>query len=218
MLKECTTHGYFRDDQCPICGEPGRFFMDDEELDKLGRMLAGILRHFPERYGLAMDEHGWVDLDSLIHAIRAKQRRFRWLKEHHLIAVVETDPKGRYQLREGKIRATYAHSIPLDLDLPTRDVPDVLYYPTTAEEAPLLLETGLRPADRKMVHLSRTYASAVIAGRVRVFEPKILRVDAKRAIEDGIRIRKAGTTVYLVEEMPPQYLSLLDAPPEDEAR
>jgi putative RNA 2'-phosphotransferase len=215
LLKECRTHGYFRAEECPVCGEEGRFLMNDEEIDSLGRTMAGILRHFPERYNLTMDEHGWVNLDDFVNNIRNKQRRFRWLKQHHIFAMVDTDPKKRYQVREGNIRATYAHSIELKLDLPTRDIPDVLYYPTTPEEAPLLMETGLRPADRKMVHLSKTYEAAMIAGKVRVTEPKILQIDAKKALSDGVKIQKAGTTVYLAEEVPPQYLAFAEIPPVD---
>ena len=69
VLKECRTHGYFRCEECPICGEQGRFLMNEEELDKIGRTMAGVLRHFPERYGLKMDKHGWVDLNDFIHAV-----------------------------------------------------------------------------------------------------------------------------------------------------
>jgi putative RNA 2'-phosphotransferase len=133
MLKECRTHGYFRAEDCPVCGDEGRFLMNEEELDRIGRTMAGVLRHFPERYGLTMDEQGWIDLEQFVTAVQARQRMFRWLKTHHIMAVIETDPKGRYQFREGKIRATYAHSIEVKLDLPTRDIPDVLYYPTTQE-------------------------------------------------------------------------------------
>ena len=57
-LKECAQHGYFRAEACPVCGQSGRFLMNDRELDHLGRVLTGILRHFPDRYGLTMEPHG----------------------------------------------------------------------------------------------------------------------------------------------------------------
>jgi putative RNA 2'-phosphotransferase len=172
--------------------------------------MAGILRHFPERYGLKMDKHGWVDLEDFVNSIRIKQRRFRWLKPHHILAVIDTDPKGRYQFREGRIRATYAHSIDVDLDLPTRGIPDFLYYPTTEEEKDILLETGLMPSDRKMVHLSRTLEAAITAGQVRVPEPLIFEVNAKAMIEKDHVIRKAGNTVFVVETVPPEFLRLME--------
>ncbi len=210
MLKECRTHGYFRLEECPICGEQGRFLMNEEELDKLGRTMAGVLRHFPERYGLRMNKQGWVDLEDFINEVKNKQRRFRWLKAHHVLAIIDTDPKGRYQFRDGMIRATYAHSVDVELDLPTRGIPDFLYFPTTKEEKDILLETGLMPSDRKKVHLSKTIESAVVAGKVRDPEPMIFEINAKAMGDDDLIIGKAGNTVYVTENVPANYLRLME--------
>ena len=51
---------------------------------------------------------------------------------------------------------------------------------------------------------------AYIAGRHRVADPFILVVDAKAAIESGIVIKHAGTTVYLTKDVPETFLSRLD--------
>ncbi|MCK4758251.1 MAG: RNA 2'-phosphotransferase, partial [Thermoplasmata archaeon] len=210
MLRECRTHGYFRAEECPICGEKGRFFLNQEELDIIGRTMAGVLRHFPERYNLDMDDHGWVDLKSFVDAVQIRQGRFRWLRSHHILAVIDTDPKGRYQFRDGKIRATYAHSVDIDLDLPTRDIPDELFYPTTKEELDILMETGLKPSDRKRVHLSKAYENALDAGRVRDPFPIIMKIDTKAMIEDGLVIMRAGTTVFLTDEVDPKYITVME--------
>ena len=34
-MRECRDHGYFRAEYCSVCGEEGRFLMNDEELDRL---------------------------------------------------------------------------------------------------------------------------------------------------------------------------------------
>ncbi|MCU0852003.1 MAG: RNA 2'-phosphotransferase [Thermoplasmata archaeon] len=209
-LKECREHGYFRAEFCPVCGDEGRFLMNAEELDRLSRTMAGVLRHFPERFDLRMDSHGFVSLRDFVNAIGRKQRRYHWLRPHHIIAIIETDNKGRYEYRDGMIRATYAHSFEVDLDLPSGGTPDRLYYPTTKEEVDIVLEVGLKPSDRKMVHLSRGIGDAVNAGRVRTPEPIILEVDARGAADDGIVIKKAGKTVYLTTDVPPKYLSKLE--------
>ncbi|MCK4949287.1 MAG: RNA 2'-phosphotransferase [Thermoplasmata archaeon] len=171
--------------------------------------MAGILRHFPERYGLDMDEQGWVDLRDFVTAVQIRHKKFRFLKPHHVLGIIDTDPKGRYQFLEGKIRATYAHSCDVDLDLPTDDIPEILYFPTTEEECSILLEIGLKPSDRKMVHLSGTLPSAMEAGRVRVNDPVILEVDAEKATDEGVEIGKAGKTVYTTKDVPPDYLRRL---------
>ncbi|HTT45710.1 MAG TPA: RNA 2'-phosphotransferase [Thermoplasmata archaeon] len=207
MLKECAQHGYFRAESCPVCGQPGRFLMNDRELDHLGRIVTGILRHFPDRYQLPIDPHGWVALPQLVRAISQKHPAYHWLRPQHVIAIVETDAKGRYEIRDDRIRATYGHTVDVDLDLPTENIPERLYYPVTSEEAAIVLEVGLKPSDRKKVHLSKTAEDAHAAGSVRTPEPVILEVDTKRARADGIVIMKAGKTVYLVDRVPPEYLS-----------
>ncbi|MCL4308419.1 MAG: RNA 2'-phosphotransferase [Candidatus Thermoplasmatota archaeon] len=206
MLKECEQHGYFRGPECPQCGQEGRFLMDDRELDHIGRVLTGILRHFPERYGLTMDEHGWVSLPQIVRAISQRHRGYHWLRVHHLVAIAETDAKGRYEVRDDRIRATYAHTVDVQLDLPTDRVPDLLYYPVTEDEAPIVLEVGLRPSDRKKVHLSKTAEDARAAGSVRTPQPVILEVDTRAARAAGLVIMRAGTTVFLIDSVPPEYL------------
>ncbi|HKZ89959.1 MAG TPA: RNA 2'-phosphotransferase [Thermoplasmata archaeon] len=206
MLKECSSHGYFREEFCPVCGSEAKFLLNAEEVEMLGRTMAGVLRHFPERYGLEMDKHGWIDLRDFITAVQIRNKRFRFLRPHHIVGLVETDPKGRYQFLDGKIRATYGHSLELDLDLPTENIPDLLFYPTTEEEFHLLSEAGLRPSDRKMVHLSATYEAALEAGRVRIQSPIVLEVDAKGARASGVVIQKAGKTVYTSREVPGEFL------------
>jgi len=206
MLKECAQHGYFRAETCPVCGQPGKFLMNDRELDHLGRILTGILRHFPDRYQLQIDPRGWVSLPQIVRAIGQKHPAYHWLRTQHLVAIAETDPKGRYEVREDRIRATYAHTVEVDLDLPTANIPDHLYYPVTEQEVTIVLEVGLKPSDRKKVHLSKTAADAYSAGSVRTPQPVILEVDAQRARADGVVIMQAGKTVFLVDQVPPGYL------------
>ena len=108
------------------------------------------------------------------------------------------------------IRATYGHSIELDLDLPTDDIPEALYFPCEAENLETLLEFGLTAGDRKHVHLSRSIQNAMEAGHVRINRPTILEIDTTRAIADGHTIHRAGTTVFLTDEVPGEYLYKVD--------
>ena len=205
-MRECEVHGYFRDETCPVCGEQGKFLMNDFEMERLGRTMAGVLRH--GRFELDMDEQGFVDLRDMITAIQDSNKRMHWLRPHHVIALIETDPKGRYQTSGDMIRATYGHTIPLDLNLPTDDVPLVLFYPTTKEEVDIILETGLMPTDRTMVHLSLTYDDAYGAGSVRVDDPVILAVDTILCSDEGYEIGRAGKTVFLCKQVPPQCMKI----------
>jgi putative RNA 2'-phosphotransferase len=183
--------------------------MSGEELSHLGRIMAGVLRHFPEKFDVELDEHGWADIDEFVESIRDHRITLHWLKSHHLRAIVETDPKGRYQIEANKFRATYGHTIDVVLDHPTDTVPEALFYPTTQEEMEVLFETGLKPTDRKFVHLSKTYEQAMEAGRHRDGSPIIIEIDAASAVEDGIVIGQAGTVVYITDEVPPKFMSMV---------
>ena len=207
MLGKCDEHGYFRGEVCPVCNTKGKFLMSDRELDSLGRIMAGVLRHFPEKLGVSMDGHGWVDISEFVEAVGGSRSGFQWLRDHHIEAIALTDPKGRYQVDGGMIRATYGHTIDIRLDdLPLAELND-FYYPVTEEEIDIILEGGLNPIDRKHVHLSGSIEKAVEAGKVRTEIPLLLRIDGKKAREDGVKIYRAGKDVYITERIDAQYIS-----------
>ncbi len=210
MLRECRTHGYYRGPACADCGDEGRFLMNEHELNRVGRIMAGVLRHFPDKFGVEMDEHGWVSIQDFVDKLRTSKDRLHWIKPYHLVAIVATDPKGRYQIDGARVRATYGHSLKVDLDLPTADIPEKLYYPVSEEELDIVMERGLRPTDRQKVHLSRTYENALSAGLRRAEAPIILAIDAARMKDDAYVIQQAGKTVYVTDEVPSEYLSRVD--------
>ena len=194
MMRECEDHGYFRDEVCPVCGEEGRFLMNDFEMERLGRQMAGILRH--GKYDLPMDDRGFVRTRDLISAIKEHNPRMHC-------------PKGRYQISGDTIRATYGHTIDLDLRLPTDNIPDELYYPASEDEAEIILEVGLKPSDRAKVHLSLTYQDAYNAGSVRLDQPVILAIDVDRCFDEGYDIGRAGKTVFLCDQVPADCIRII---------
>lgn len=210
MLRQCEKHGHFSGTNCPECNEEGKFIMSDRESNSLGRMLALVLRHDPEKFGVEMDINGWVSTRELSDAIQRERRRYHWLRGRHFEAIANADTKGRYQVEGGMIRATYGHTLDLDLDLPTDDIPEELYFPCEPSEVDTLIQFGITPGDRKHVHLSRSISNAMEAGHVRIDRPAILEVDTVRAIADGHTIYRAGTTVFLMENVPGEYLYKVD--------
>ena len=184
--------------------------MNDKELNSLSRILAGILRHFPEKFGLVMDGRGWIDLSDLVEAIGTERSGFTWLRSYHIKALVETDPRERYQIDGGMIRAKYGHSVDVELDdLPVADLKEY-FYPVTEEEVDIILEGGIYPIDRKKVHLSTNIEKAVEAGRVRTEKPLILRIDGKKAMKDGLKIYRASKDVCITDSIDAKYLSKVD--------
>jgi putative RNA 2'-phosphotransferase len=210
MLGECEEHGYYRGESCPVCGGKGKFLMNDGELNSLGRIIAGVLRHFPEKLGVMIDGHGWVDISEFVEAIGISRSGFHWLRNHHIEAIALTDPKGRYQIDGGMVRATYGHTIDVNLDdLPLAEINE-FFYPVTEEEIDIILEGGLNPIDRKNVHLSGSIEKAIEAGKVRTEEPLIIKIDGKKAKKDGIKIYHAGKDVYITDRIDAKYITKVD--------
>jgi len=171
--------------------------------------MAGILRHFPEKFDLEMDLNGWVSIRDLSNALSKRDRRLHWLRDRHIEVIVEIDEKGRYEVRGGMVRATYAHTVEIELDLPTDLIPDLLFYPCSADELDVLLEAGIKPGGRRWVHLSKTVTTACNAGRVHHAHPLIIEVDTIQMQADGNTVYRAGTTVYLTEDVPSEYCQLI---------
>tara|TARA_B100000609_G_scaffold196784_1_gene192763 strand:- start:1841 stop:2632 length:792 start_codon:yes stop_codon:yes gene_type:complete len=210
MLRQCRDKGcetkFFIGSNCMICNEEGKFIMSDREAQSLGRILALVLRHAPEKFGVDMDINGWVNTRELSDAISNQRRHYHWLRGWHFEAIANSDEKGRYQVEGEMIRATYGHSIELELDLPTDDIPEALYWPCEPEQVATILELGITAGDRQHVHLSKTINKAMEAGHVRIDRPAIIEVDTTRAIADGNTIFRAGKSVFLTTDMPPDYL------------
>jgi putative RNA 2'-phosphotransferase len=158
-----------------------------------------------------MDINGWIDVKDIIRQFKQSGgKRFHWLRPHHFRAIVETDPKGRYEVRGNTIRATYGHTVEIELDLPTDNIPDALYFPCDPEQTENLLDVGISPGGRAHVHLSASIRTAAEAGHVHFSLPTILEVDTAQMNAAGETIWHAGITVYLTENVPAQYISVID--------
>ncbi len=204
MIKKCQAHGAFRGTECK-CGEAGILLLDDEQTERLGRFISGALRHFPDDLGLAMNQHGWVDLDVLCDAMRT---RYKWSNKEKLLSIIESDEKGRYEIQGRKIRARYGHSVDVELDYPENTLPE-LYYGASREEVDILLEKGIKPLKQRYVHLSTSAEKALEVAGIHTDDPILIIIKAKEAQNDGVRMLSATENIVLSEEISPQYLELV---------
>ena len=206
MIRICNEHGYFRGDMCPHCGEEGRYVLDTEREERLGRFISGALRHFPDDVGLTMDDQGWVDVDLLCNIMK---RRYRWATKERLSALVESDFKKRYEINGPSIRARYGHSVEVYLDYPDNEL-SYLYYGASQEEVDMLLENGIKPVRQRYVHLSTSYKKANEAASVHTENPIVLEIDAQAASEDGIHMMSVNDDIVLTDSVPPEYISVVE--------
>ncbi len=199
-------HGPYRGKECPVCGSKGRILMNDREVNEVSRVMAGILRHFPERYGLRMDEHGYVKIKDLVAAIKRKEN-YLWLTDEHITALVQTDPRSRYQVNGDMVRAVYGHTINVDLsDLPSDNIPEKLYFQTSKDEESLVREAGIMPADKSWVHLSGSFRKAYLSGLYHIDDPYALEIDARSMMQDGYMVYRANSEIYITKEVPSKYI------------
>ena len=164
-----------------------------------------MLRHAPDSVGLTLDEAGWVRVDDLLSALRAHGLT---LTREQLAETVATSDKQRFAFDPAgeRIRANQGHSIPVDLGLSARTPPAVLFHGTVAAALPGIRTHGLSRRGRHHVHLSPDVETARTVGRRRG-RPVVLRVDAAAMAADGVPFYRSANGVWLVDAVPPRYLS-----------
>jgi putative RNA 2'-phosphotransferase len=209
----CPTHGYLTSSRCPDCGRETERVLSERRRVRLSKFLSGALRHFPGDVGLSLSAAGWAAWEAVITAVA---ERYPWADERHVAAVVETDPKGRFEVfddRDGRrVRARYGHSVPVVIDgSGSSEMPDRLYHGTAPRNVASILAEGLKPMDRQEVHLSGTVSEAREVGRRHASNSVVLVVDAAAMLADGRRIDSRGRETYTTDRVPPRYLDRLDA-------
>lgn len=202
-INACDTHDYFEGSRCPICGAAGDRVLSGDRRRRLSTFLSGLLRHFPDDHGLDLTAHGWAGFDRVVTVLA---ERYDWADAVAVAAVVATDPKGRFERTDGRIRAAYGHSVEVTLDETASPVPDSLYHGTAPSNLEAILAEGLEPMERQLVHLSGTVSEARAVGRRHASEPVLLEIAADRMLADGYRIAKRGNTVYTTDRVPPRYV------------
>ncbi len=171
---------------------------------RLSRFLSFLLRHRPTDYPLAFDRHGFVPLEQVLEVV---QERYDDATEQDVLTVIAGGEKKRFELCDDKVRATYGHSFPVDLGLEPAEPPLELYYGAARDLAQSILRDGLKPRDRRYVHLSASLEEAEAVGRRRDPTPAVIVVDTRAARQANIAFYPSGP-LFLAENVPPQFLSL----------
>ena len=206
-IRRYDNHGFFDTETCPVCDVAGEHVLSAERRTRISKFLSGALRHFPDDVGLTLDNRGWTEYDALVETVT---NRYSWAKPDHVTAIIETDPKGRFERDSGRVRAAYGHSIDVDLGATDMPVPDRLYHGTAPANRSAIFREGLRPMNRQAVHLSKTPAEARDVGQRHASKPIILEIDARGMATNGRQITKRGRGVYTTEAVPQEYITEYD--------
>ena len=180
----------------------------DKKLVRIGKFLALVLRHRPDRIGLSLDEGGWASVSDLMERAQAAGVT---LTEDSVREVVERNDKGRFVLSEDgrRIRAVQGHSLPVDLGLPAVEPPEVLFHGTAKRFLAGIRDRGLTSRGRQHVHLSPDEETALRVGR-RHGEPVVLRIRSGEMRGDGYEFFLSENGVWLTGEVPSDYIIFPD--------
>ncbi len=176
------------------------------DLTRLSKTVSHALRHAPWLYELEPDEEGWVPVDDLLAALRQERPAWRQLSADDLARLIARSDKRRFELRDGRIRALYGHSLPGKLLKWPAAPPPVLFHGTALPALDAIRREGLRPMRRQYVHLSVDEPTArQVAGRKRG-RPVILTIRAAEAHRHGVRFYGGNELVWLADAIPPRFI------------
>lgn len=179
--------------------------------NKLSIYLSYLLRHDPGDLDLAMDKHGWVEVEALITAMN--ERGKYTLSREILEQIVATDNKGRYRFSAdgSRIKACQGHSLTwVEPELTWSAPPAVLYHGTTAQAYEAILASGgISRMKRHAVHMQADKAKAWQSAKRWKQTPVVLKINAQKMAENGFQFGVSENGVWCTEHVPSDYI--LDA-------
>lgn len=174
------------------------------ELVKLSKFISLILRHDPAKINITLDEHGWAKVDELINGIN---QHGHYLDQEMLDQIVATNNKKRFCFNEDHtlIRANQGHSIQVDVELPEKIPPKLLYHGTAINNLDKIKQSGIKKMNRLYVHLSKDVETATKVGS-RHGKPVVLIIDTQAMIKDGYKFYYSLNEVWLCDDIDYRYV------------
>lgn len=171
---------------------------------RISKFLSLVLRHKTESFGLSLDQHGWISVDKLLaEANRAGVS----LSKELLVQVVRHNDKQRFAFSDDglRVRATYGHSVAVDLGLQPVVPPEILFHGTATRFINSIKKQGLRRGRRLHVHLSPDEHTAISVGK-RHGKPVVLTVKALRMHEKGFKFYRSDSGIWLTNSVPTEHI------------
>ena len=170
------------------------------------KTMSYALRHRPEEFGLVLDKEGWVDIKTFCAALACHKGGIS-LTEEDIAQIIAGSEKKRFEMSNGKIRATYGHSTENKIEFSPAVPPAVLYHGTSNRALDSIRKTGLLPMNRQYVHLSSDVVTARKVGERHDRNPVILAVDAAKMHADGMKFfHSANDGTWMCEKVPVRYI------------
>uniref|UniRef100_A0A7C5AKU8 RNA 2'-phosphotransferase n=1 Tax=Desulfobacca acetoxidans TaxID=60893 RepID=A0A7C5AKU8_9BACT len=178
------------------------------EQESLARILAYILCHRPDEFGLVLDEEGFVPVRQLLQVL-AGEPGYSWVRRRHLEELAHLVSPPRFELLQDRLRGLVPG--PARLRRPGVEPPPLLYLALPPKAHAGVFESGLKSHPGRELLLAATPERALNLGRRRSPDPVLVTVQAGRAHRAGVVFQGYGEGLFLAERIPREYLQL--APP-----
>ncbi|NNF06959.1 MAG: RNA 2'-phosphotransferase [Candidatus Eisenbacteria bacterium] len=178
----------------------------DRNAARLSKFLALVLRHRAFQFDLRLDDEGFVPVDELLEVIH--EQGLDWVTEDDLAQVGSDHVRKRFEIVDGKIRATYGHSFRKPIRYTEIDPPEFLFAGMAKNKSTLARSNGLKPDGRQYVHLTDTHEEAMAVGSRADQEGDVVVVLAKQAAEAGIPFHKPTSGLFLSPAIPSKFIEV----------
>jgi putative RNA 2'-phosphotransferase len=175
---------------------------------RLSKFMSLILRHQPEVVGCMLDRGGWLSIADLVSGATCAGVA---ITAEDVMEIAKQDPKRRYALSEDalRIKATYGHSIEIELGLEASRPPERLFHGTATRSLESIKKAGITRKRRRYVHLSADKMTATKVGS-RHGRPVILTVRARLMFDAGFLFYRSESGIWLTEQVPSDYIDFTD--------
>src|SRR6185369_11200546 len=166
---------------------------------RISKFLSLVLRHEPEKIGLALDDEGWTSVSDLLPRVIIDGNPITF---DELQNVVVTNDKQRFSFSDDKtlIRANQGHSVQVALGYEPLSPPATLYHGTAERFLSSIERQGLLKGQRHHVHLSEDLKIATEVG-TRYGRPVVLLIASERMNKHGHLFFRSQNGVWLTEHV-----------------
>jgi putative RNA 2'-phosphotransferase len=178
------------------------------DLKRLSKLLAVILRHEPEKFGIVLDEQGFAPTQTVWQAIQKHYKNS--VTYDDFLAVVEAKhaSKKRYEIQGDSVRAMYGHSTETPIVYEAMTPPEILYHGTTSLALESILKSGIQSQARQYVHLTDDVALAEEVGTRHKGQFVLLVVHALQAHTNGVEFYYPQPRHYLAKFVPKEFIKV----------
>lgn len=170
----------------------------------ISKSVSRLLRHCPNELPTSVDADGWASLNEVVSTI---QHQLCIRDSHQIIDALGDQNNPRFEISHGRIRAKYGHS-QVEVEYPSLQPLEYLYHATPSQNMASIAENGLTPQRRKYVHMAGDSTMALNRAQHHRSELTILKIDAQRASDDGVRFCCPDKVIWLAKAIPARYIDI----------